>query len=192
MSISGQTKSDSTQIKSNPIIYFEGLFGYAGGEVSGLTIGGILNFQSNKDLFTVRLQNQTKIDSDYLALFPFSALFSKVNIDEFSVLYGKRHIVDNKSYSFSLGLSSNIKHTRIRENNVVFWDDEKYFGIPFEINIKWFKREKKRFRILYGIVPVGKETGFGRSIGFKFYGNIAKTSYIGVGINVGLGWHKKY
>jgi len=60
------------------------------------------------------------------------------------------------------------------------------------VNVKWFKKEKKRFRAYYGLIPIGKPTSFGRSFGFKLYGNIGKLSYVGIGINYGFGWHKRY
>ncbi|MEZ4797967.1 MAG: hypothetical protein R2785_12460 [Flavobacteriaceae bacterium] len=186
----GQTETDSTQQKTNPIIFIEGLFGYANGNLSGLTVGGEINFQYKKDLFTFRVQNHSEAKS--LWFFPVNLKFSKINIDEYSLLYGKRFIDDNESYSISIGISNNIKHERVNENNENFWTNESYFGFPFELNIKWFKREKERYRILYGAVPVGKETGFGRSIGLKLYGNVAKTTYIGIGLTFGYGWHKKY
>ena len=188
----GQITIDSTNQKTNPILYFEGIVGYAGGNLSGFTLGGELNFQHKNDLFTVRIQNHSDADTKFLAFFPFNLLFSKVNIDEYSLLYGKRFVDNNKSYSISAGLSNNIKHERINENNEHYWTNERYIGFPFELNIKWFKEKKERFRVLYGTIPVGKETSFGRSIGFKLYGNVAKTSYIGIALNIGLGWHKKY
>ncbi len=54
-----------------------------------------------------------------------------------------------------------------------------------------FKGKKRQYR-LYKIIPVGRKTSFGRNVGFKIIGNISKNSFIGVGINCGLGIHKKY
>ncbi|WP_445733801.1 hypothetical protein [Mariniflexile sp.] len=193
-SLSAQNAVDSTELKSNPIIYLEGNFGYTGGNASGFTIGCQINYQNNKDLFTFRYQNQSNLKSDYVAVafIAFPYIYSDFNIDEYSILYGKRYIDNNESYSFSIGVSNNIKHSKIKENNIVYWQDESYIGIPFEVTIKWFKANKKRFRAYYGLIPIGKPTAFGRSFGFKLYGNVGKSSYIGAGLSLGYGWHKKY
>jgi hypothetical protein len=63
--------------------------------------------------------------------------------------------------------------------------------LPIELNFKWFKSKKKRYRI-YGIIPVGEPTSFGRNFGFKLVGNISKNSFVGLGIVYGFGIHKKY
>jgi hypothetical protein len=59
--------------------------------------------------------------------------------------------------------------------------------LPLEFSIKWFKREQSPYRI-YGIIPVGRPSGIGNSMGFTLIGNISQHSFIGFGI----GHHKEY
>lgn len=194
LSCFSQQRIDSVKQKTNPILYIEGLFGYAGGSVHGVTLGAQANFQKNKNLYTFRYQNQTRVNFD-AAVLGFVAIpyfYSDIKIDEYSFLYGRRFIDENKSYSFSIGVSTNVQNLKSTFNDEINWTKSNYIGVPFELNIKWFKRKKKRFRAYYGIIPIGKETSFGRSIGFKLYGNIGDLSYIGLGTTIGYGWHKKY
>lgn len=184
------------QQNSNPTIYVDGILGYAGGDSKGWTIGGSFNIQSKKDLFSFRILSVNEIDPEndelkaLAIIFPF--LFTKNTVEEYAVLYGKRFVFDNKSISASLGASTIYRHYKIRRNNNRLHLEENYFGMPFEVSIRWFQSTKQRYRAVYGLVPIGKPTGFGRSIGFKLYGNISKHSFIGLGMTFGLGFHKKY
>ncbi|WP_452219027.1 hypothetical protein [Lacinutrix undariae] len=117
---------------------------------------------------------------------------SKINVDEFSLLYGKRFIKDTYSFSASVGVSLNELVYNSLDNNMNTSTKEQYIGFPFEVNIRLFKRKKERIRVLYGLIPIGKPTSFGRSIGLKLYGNIGRVNYVGLGVNTSLGWHKKY
>ncbi|SEP79895.1 hypothetical protein SAMN05421824_0347 [Hyunsoonleella jejuensis] len=189
-----QQQTDSTKQDVNPISYIEGMFGYAGGSSHGVTLGAQINFQKDKSLYTFRYHNQTRVNYD-TAVIGFVAIpyfYSDLKIDEYAFLFGRRFIDKNKSYSFSLGLSSNSQSLKSTLNDEINWTTSNYIGVPFELNIKWFKRKKKRFRAYYGLIPIGKETSFGRSFGFKLYGNIGSISYIGLGITFGYGWHKIY
>lgn len=109
---------------------------------------------------------------------------------EVALLYGLRTIEENHAYSFSLGVSYSGYYQNYDKNvnNNINYD---YVGVPFEANIKWFKEEKRRFRI-YGLIPVGKPTAFGGAIGFKLFGNISRQTYAGIGLTYGLGFHKVY
>ena len=127
-----------------------------------------------------------------LSLTGIPFLVENLNSNEISLLYGKRFIKDGHSWSFSGGVSANYALYKRRVDGVNQRASEAFVGFPLEINIKWFKKKKKRFRAWYGIVPIGKPTAFGRSLGFKLYGNLGKLSYIGIGLNYGFGWHKKY
>lgn len=105
-------------------------------------------------------------------------------------MYGKRYIEDGFSYHFSGGISYNSlrdKDDNLNKNTTV-----NYVGFPLEVGLSWFKSRRQRFRILYGLIPVGKPTGFGRSFGIKMYANFTKRTYFGIGLNFGLGYHKKY
>ena len=123
-------------------------------------------------------------------------------INELSLLYGKRQIKKGHSYSISIGISYSIyEKCLIQTIDGPFGDNgtitditnesDIYFGIPFELNIKWFKNNKSKYRIL-GLIPVGRETSIGNSIGFKIFGNLSKNGMIGFGTTFGIGTYKKY
>lgn len=192
--IYSQTKQDSASVKQNPIVFSELILGLASGSASGFTIGGTLNYQNKKNVYTFRYIEQTDNDIELAVLgfvaFPF--ITTKSTVHEFSILYGRRFVNDGESFSFSLGISNNTINFRGQSDDGLSVVKDNFFGVPFEVNIKWFKKDKKRFRAYYGIIPIGKPTSFGRSVGFKLYGNIGKISYVGLGINYGFGWHKKY
>jgi hypothetical protein len=178
---------------TNPIIFAEGSFGYSGGNTNGWTAIASLNYQYKNDLFTFRSLSLVHYSWGAIqAGFVIIPLPRRTeNVDEFSILYGKRYIYDNKSISFSVGIGTIKDRKLIVDADNYYWTEERSIGVPFEFNIKWFKREKKPFRI-YWIVPVGPPMAFGGSIGFKLSGTIAKTNYIGVGMTYSYGWHKNY
>lgn len=180
-----------SQEKSNPILFAEYYFGPAFGDSGGFSNGASLNYQTRENLFTLRYTNNVQLEGKFL-FFLFPAFEVVEQTDEFGVLYGRRKIYGNHSFSYSAGIAY-VKHKEFinLENDVRNFEVQDGVGVPFEMNIKWFNAEKKRYRI-YCIVPVGKPTAFSRSIGFKLYGNISKNSFIGLGINYGFGWHKNY
>lgn len=192
----GFAQQDSTQVKrkSNPILYGDFLIGGSGGKATGITFGFDLNYQINKDLITFRsiyiLDKNKEVGFEAILIFPI--FHGGDSMNEFALLYGKRYVFDGSALSISVGVSTNLIKKKIVQNdeNITFRDS--YVGIPFEVNFNIFKKEKRRFRIVYGLIPVGKPTAFGRSIGIKFFGNIGEFNYFGLGINTGLGWHKKY
>lgn len=182
--------------KENPILFAEMAIGFSNGDIKGFTGIGSLNYQYKNNLFTFRtleIIDNKKVGS-FLFL-PLLVLEDRVN--EYSFLYGRRYVYDNSSFSYSLGLAYINREYLIDDLNIVpnFNDlnyaDESFVGLPFELNFKWFNSKKKRYRI-YGLIPVGKPVGFANSIGFKFYGTVAKKSYFGIGVSFGLGWHKTY
>jgi hypothetical protein len=177
--------------KKNPVIFFDEFIGVAFGNAGGLGAGFGLNYQVNRNFFTARVLGTVRFGVDVLApLVPLPFPYVKNSMGEAALLYGIRNIEKNKSYSFSLGVS----YSGYYRNDDKYMDTEikyDYFGVPFEANFKWFKREKKPFRI-YGLLPVGNPTSFGGSIGFKLFGNISKQSYAGIGLSYGLGFHKVY
>jgi hypothetical protein len=182
--------------KPNQIIFFEYYLGLGGGNTSGWSYGLTLNYQVKKDLFTFRLGGFTGFENRVQALGPTVGLpvFDiRERIVDYSVLYGKRWIGEGTSFSVSGGVSStNWKHYE-PVNDVYEKYSENTIGFPFELNVKWFKKVKRRFRAYYGLVPIGKgKVAFGRSYGFKLVGNISKADYIGFAFNVGFGCHKKY
>lgn len=181
--------------KENPVLFGEtisgGTFGYAG----GFTIGGELDYQINRSLFIVRYSDNFNFRLN-LAIFEIIAIPTVdvySNLEERSILYGWRFINDGHSLSFSIGVSDNYFEHHSKENTTqTQYSKSRYIGIPYEMNIKWFKATKKKFRIVYGLIPIGKPTSFGHSFGLKIIGNASKYPYAGLAISYGIGWHKKY
>ncbi len=204
LSILSQEKiNEQRKAKSNPVIYADLILGPSM-ELSGagtLFIGGALNFQNKNDLFSLRYIENADLKTTWFVFFPIFITRSTNN--EMALLYGKRFINDNKSYSFSGGLSYNNyeKYSYDYNNNTLLSNvpanqittsSENFLGFPFEAEVRWFNSQKERYRIFYGLIPIGKPTSFGRSFGFKILGNISKQSYVGAGLIFGLGLHKQY
>ena len=179
-----------SQEKTNPILFTEVYFGPAFGSSEGFASGINLNYQTKDNVFTLRHTNVIELKSEFFFLFPIFKTIEET--DEFALLYGRRKIYGNHSFSYSAGVAY-VKHKELisEVNDVLLYDTQQGIGFPFEVNIKWFNAKKERYRI-YFLIPVGQPTSFSRSIGFKLFGNISKTSFVGLGINYGFGWHKNY
>lgn len=181
--------------KENPILFSEILLGGAGGKAGGFTAGVNVNYQLNQNLFSLRYLGKTKLQGEVALLTPFTPFpyFTVQNTSqEYAALYGWRFINKGNSISFSLGISHTHFSEQLKdEDDNRFSSSTSFVGLPFEINFKFFKKEKKRYRIYY-VIPIGKPTAFGHSFGFKLFGNIAEYSYAGLGLTFGFGWHKKY
>ncbi|MFD0964672.1 hypothetical protein [Pseudofulvibacter geojedonensis] len=184
--LSNLTFAQKEKENSNPILFVEGFLGGGGGKISGVLIGGNLNYQHENSLFTFRVSQLANFKLAFLLL-PDVTSYN----EEYGLLYGKRYIKNGRSLSFSGGISHNTYETKHINNEVEIVNKTKHIGLAFEASIMWFKANKKRYRI-YRIIPVGKPTAFGHSFGFKLSGNISKQSYIGVSMIMGFGWHKKY
>jgi hypothetical protein len=178
------TDSIITPKKQNPIIFADVNFGALRSSYVTLAVSGSLNYQNKNDLFTARILGYTKVKFYFLVVPVTSELTT-----EYAFMYGKRYINSGESYSFSGGLAI-LQQKKYDDNLVISQED--YFGFPFELNYRFFNKKRERFRIIYHLIPVGKPIAFGRSIGFKLYGNISKRSFVGIGISLGLGFHKKY
>jgi hypothetical protein len=187
--IIGQVKLDTVAKKSNPIIFGDFNLGYSNGFLRGLSLGVSLNYQKNKNLFTFRNIETIRIDNADLLLGIIPINVDSKTLTEYALLYGRRYIDGGTSYHFSGGISYNT-YKKVEDDITV--ENYSFIGFPLEFAISWFKSKKKKFRVLYGLIPVGKPTGFGRSFTLKLYSNISKNSYIGLGLNFGLGYHKKY
>lgn len=184
-------------IKSgNPILFAEMVIGFSNGSIKGLSGIASINYQYKNNFFTFRgleIIDDKKVGS--FLFIPFLVQEEKIN--EYALLYGKRFIYGNHSLSYSLGVAYIDREyllddlSTVSNYNNLNYAKESFVGLPFELNVKWFNSKKERYRI-YELIPVGSPVGFANSIGFKFYGAIAKQSYIGIGISFGLGWHKKY
>lgn len=186
-SLIAQEKVEEVSIKTNPVFFGDFSLGYTNGGIQGFSVTGSLNYQKKTNLFTFRTLEVLHIERiDFFILFPTRIDFEQMS--EYSLLYGKRMIENGFSYHISGGISF-ASYTHNYQGEKLSID---YVGFPIEAGISWFKNKKKRFKALYGLLPVGKPTGFGRSIGFKLHANIAKRSYVGLGLTFGLGWHKIY
>ncbi len=166
---------------NNSIWYIDATIGGSGTEGGGFLTGFSVNYQYKKNLFTFRNYNNVKLDG--FILFPIP--FIKKSNREYGLLYGRRHIKKGFSYSYSTGVSYNIHEDKL--NNIV----TNNIGFPLEFNIKWFKNKKSRYRI-YELIPVGKPSTIGNSIGFKFLANVSKIPYVGIGLTIGIGKYKIY
>lgn len=177
--------------KNNPIVYAEMIIGYSNGSSKGVTSGGTLNYQRKNNLFSYRYLELSENRKE--GSFFFIPVLVEVEIlREQAIMYGRRFVDENTSYSFSAGIAYVDREFLIDDaNGVLKYNNTQSIGFPFELNIKWFNSKKERYRI-YELIPVGKPTSFANSIGFKFYGNVSKTSFVGLGITFGLGWHKNY
>jgi hypothetical protein len=180
----------------NQIIYAELYGGFAISKSSaGISSGISANYQIKKDLFTLRYSENYFASVGFNGVIPFIPLpylKETIKLNEFAALYGKRWINDNVSYSISGGISINRQNETFKgDNSQNYYFTKNTAGFPFEANIKWFKSNKEPYRI-YGIVPVGKPTAIGNSIGFKLLGNISKRSYVGLALVYGIGLHKIY
>ncbi len=178
--------------KQNPVVFADVSFGHTWGGAGGFTGNGSLNFQTAQSLFTARYVGTTRMEASILFSFiPLPVFEDKSSLEEFSLLYGRRFVKTASAYSFSLGLSYSTLRETISNTFPKQTKTTAVFGVPFEANIKWFKPTKEPYRI-YGIIPVGKPTAFGRSIGFKLLGTFSQNSYAGLAVSYGLGYHKKY
>lgn len=190
------TVKTNSIVKTNPIIFGEGYVGAAIAGVSGIEYGLSLNYQIKKSLITARI---TEFDHTTLAVrqigffigIPFIVDLGYTR--EYAALYGLRSIKEGHSLSFSFGVSQNTHVVKYYDNNYNLQSQTQssYVGMPFEFNAKWFKKDKERYRIYY-LIPVGKPSGFGNSIGVKLSGNLSQYSYLALAINLGLGYHKSY
>lgn len=172
-------RSAFAQEKTNPVIYadfFAGL-GASTSIVGNLTAD--VNYGHGNSLLTGRFGATTWIDLDP----------KDKDLFEAGLLYGRRSVKGGQAFSFSAGISANrYRFTYGNTGKPAYAFTE--LGFPFEVGIKWFKSEKKRFRV-YGI-PLTKPTSLGWSIGFKLSGNFSRYSYGAIGLDIGLGWHKPY
>ena len=197
LTLSAQNAIDSTKVKTNPIIYSSVLLGGSGSnEIQGITFSFDINYQFNKNLFTLRslfIAERNKDVNLFSAILVVPIFIGGDSMNENSLLFGQRFIFNGSALSISAGISSNLIHySHIDENNMKIAFEDYYVGVPFEITFNVFKGEKARYRILYGLIPIGRPTSFGRHFGIKLYGNLGRFNYFGAGITLGLGWHKKY
>ncbi len=178
--------------KTNPVIFADFTVGGAGGSSKGIFINASLNYEFKKNLITARIG---AIDDYNVKTFspaiPLPVFELQEEIQEYGLLYGRRIVWPNRAFSFSAGVSLNYRHVLQFENNEWGYDRRYHAGIPFEVSIKWFKRNKSPYHI-HCVLPVGPPTGLAHSFGFKLIGNVSTTTFVGVGLSWGWGWHKNY
>lgn len=183
--------------KTNPILFFDLGLGYAKeiNNSGGIIQYGSINYEKNKNLFTARYSEFNQLSVKAIPITPVTPIpfpSSDFKNTEVGILYGRRFIEDNFAYSFSVGISTNKYEIYKKDDyDKTYTESKNYAGCPFEISIKWFKSEKSPYRI-YELIPVGKSTALGNSVGFKFLGNISKHSFMGIGLDFGIGYHKEY
>lgn len=161
------------ETKSNSIIYFEGYGGFSVISDAGFAGGIELNYQNKKNLFSFRIIEIAGYVKDAESGFLIPSYNRTKHNNECALLFGKRWIQNNHSYSISGGISYNHFISNISNSD--------YVGLPLEANIIWFSSKKKN-TIGNAITP---------KLGFKLFGSISKNSFVGVGISLGIGNHKK-
>ena len=187
--ISVTSQSDSIQ-QPNPIVFGEFGFGIARfNNNRALHANASINYQYHNNFFSFRYSETAILRVGFLLIIPFVTTES-LNT-EYAVLYGKRWIENGHSTSLSLGFSYNQFKDDYDTNTNSYDIKTSHVGLPFEVNLRWFKQTKKKVRI-YGLIPVGRPTGLGGSFGFKFSGNLSKKSYAALGIIYSFGFHKYY
>lgn len=186
-----QTTAQEKQ-PTNPIVFADILLGHTAGEAGGFTGGASLRLQQNKSLFTLRYTGTMRLHAKVASpLIPIPLFENRSSLDELGLLYGRRFIRNGRAVGFSAGISHSTHRKRVSTAAVPQIQTTAVLGLPFEADIHWFKSRKERLR-LYGLFPVGRPTGLGGSIGFRLTGNLSKNSFVGLGVIIGLGFHKPY
>ena|GEM_PF-889246 len=181
------------QEKTSPIVFADVSLGYSVGTPEGLTGVFGVYYQHNNDLFSLRfLVVEDTSTKNFAPLIPIPIFITEDRVNEYSALYGKRYSSGGHAISFSAGLGLVSREVMEKDNSGNhYYTTSNNIGLPYEVNFKWFKREKAPYRI-YGVLPIGGRTAFGNSFGFKLSGAVSKTSYIGIGLCFGIGYHKYY
>jgi len=180
--------------KTNPIIFGDIGFGIPVSGIDGIQFNSSLNYQYKKSLFTLRIvavQSFTVAAAELTPITFFPYFKDAGHLTEESILYGWRFAQDGHSYSISAGISDNDRVIVYYTNKIKHQLEYRYAGLPFEMNVLWFKARKQKYHLYY-LIPVGKPTAFGHSFGFKLSGNISQHSYMSLGMVFGLGLHKEY
>jgi hypothetical protein len=177
-----QTDDTESKEKSNPIIYAEAFGGFAVVQNIGLAGGGELNYQTGKNLFSFRYTNAVGYTRKENYIVP---TYDKVaDNNEFALMYGRRWLKESRSYSISAGLNYNSFEFINRDSDNNRYSNYKYFyGMPFEANYKWYYSKRRSNLIFNMMIP---------SVGIKLFGSIARNTFVGVGLTLGLGLPKEY
>jgi hypothetical protein len=166
--------------KKSPIIYAEVFGGFSVMRHFGFAGGGELNYQYKKNLFTLRYSHESGyVEQDSVVTF-----LNVEDNDEYAILYGRRWLTKNHSFSVSVGVNSNnLKFTNRDFEYNRSYQYKRFYGVPFEANVKWFNSKRRSNLVFNALTP---------SFGFKVFGSISRYSYVGVGVVVGFGLSKQY
>lgn len=172
---------------SKPILFLDTYAGHAYGAAGGFTAGVAAHYQTSGHLFSLKYAGTLR-SRGVIVIFPVI----ESSLDELGIMYGRRWIWEASSLSISAGISHNWFAEQFKSSpNNVGYVNSRSAGIPFEASLKFFKKNRTRYKAFL-LIPVGPPTAFGRSIGFKVIGNFARNGYLGFGISLGWGFHKKY
>ena len=159
----------------HPGIYIDVGFGGAFAGINGLEGNYSLNYENKNSLFTFRGLGTVDFTSDVSSIFFLPDFKTNNSLGEYALMYGRRFINEkHKALSLSLGISSDRRTFYYYYPHTTSKTDSYYAGLPFEINYHWF---------------MGR---FGVGGGFKVTGNISKYSFIGLGIDQSVGFHKSH
>ena len=158
----------------HPTLYLDFCFGESFG-INGLQGNYSLNYQYERSLFTFRsigIETFASKDED-----PIYFIVPKASgsLTQYALLYGWR-FTNNRShgFSFSAGISTNDRFYYYDATNQRVHIEQYYAGVPFEANYEWYTRR------------------FGVSGGFKLSGDISRHSFVGIGVDMGLGFHNTH
>lgn len=177
-----QTAYTELKEKSNPIIYAEVFGGFAVVQNIGVAGGGELNYQIEKNLFSFRYTNAVGYTRKENYIVP---TYDKIaDNNEFALMYGRRWLKESHSYSVSAGLNYSSFEFINRDSDNNRYSNYKYFyGVPFEANYKWYYSKRRSNLIFNMMIP---------SVGIKLFGSIARNTFVGIGLTLGIGLPKDY
>ena len=163
----------------HPGVYFDFSFGGAFAGITGLEGNYSLNYENKNSLFTFRGLGTVAFTTRYTSISPydyFPDYKTSNSLGEYALLYGWRFINNhNSALSVSIGISSDRRtYYYYYPNTPTEKTNEYYAGLPFEANYNWFMSR------------------FGVGGGFKVSGNISQHSFIGIGIDMSVGFHKTH
>lgn len=158
----------------HPTLYLDFGFGESFG-IDGLQGNCSLNYQYERSLFTFRGIGIETFQSKNGDPFYFIIPSASGSLTQYALLYGWRFTNHrNHGYSFSLGISTNDRFFYYNAANQRVHIEQYYAGLPFEANYQWYTRR------------------FGVSGGFKLSGDISRHSFVGIGVDMGLGFHNTH
>jgi hypothetical protein len=162
--------------KHHPVLYVDGGFGYTFAGLRGIEGSYSLNYGYKHNLFTFRGLGTASYEDnpkDIFRLFPDQPTGS---MSQYALLYGWRITgLPGHAFSLSAGISADSRRLYSYDNtNQQTHTVENYAGLPFEANYQWFTRR------------------FGVSFGIKLTGDISKHDFIGIGVDMGLGFHNSH